>query len=629
MKTIMMLITMVVILIVLPKAILSEENSEEDVSDDEDKLADAQDLAEMFAPIIQIHKDNPLKPIAVEYMLDKCTVYYFISVKNSVEREENEDWHQYFQRAKEEIGSDKDSWDDPGISSLYITIDDYDKCDGNNRYEKWEGFWKDNNSKYDETVYYQVYEDANGYPVIQYWFYYPYDWWANKHEGDWERMQVKLVGGYDSNEGKDIEIKYHYHEDEIKVDPNYYGKYEGEDDKIEDYYYCHLYNGTHPLVWVGGDYRLKGQRYKKEFQCKGGANCSGASYPWKDKEKRGWPYKSCVDVIQEPFHYLLYPDVIKIYDKKYPVKGEKTRRESYPTDDSYASGGNDDSDCYKTYSSYYQILKPIGENYQPRVLNKPKEYNLEPLYAFDCKYMKGRKQVKATVISNEILHDDRYVVWTENGDILSVSKSDVESEGEEYEYKPEWLEFPGSWGEYSDFGEPPTGPAHHKGWESWYKKIFKPDRKGVIISIKVGRYLDMSSKGKYGEYYMSFSFGYGWNYLALSGVVEADLIETGDFKFVDLFAPLYLNTKLILLPYRYFSPTVFCDVGTHINNPKGVFFCVGGGIDYRSYIYNNLGLNLELGYRRYKVDLRDHPSAGEVAEWMNCLGISCGISFYL
>jgi hypothetical protein len=35
---------------------------------------------------------------------------------------------------------------------------------------------------------------ARGLVGVQYWFYYPYDYWINRHEGDWEHVNVILQG---------------------------------------------------------------------------------------------------------------------------------------------------------------------------------------------------------------------------------------------------------------------------------------------------------------------------------------------------------------------------------------------------------------------------------------------------
>jgi hypothetical protein len=51
-------------------------------------------------------------------------------------------------------------------------------------------------SAYRPTQYAHVYwwDRAQGLLAIQYWFYYPFNEWVNRHEGDWERIQIILRG---------------------------------------------------------------------------------------------------------------------------------------------------------------------------------------------------------------------------------------------------------------------------------------------------------------------------------------------------------------------------------------------------------------------------------------------------
>ncbi|NIT36405.1 MAG: hypothetical protein GTN49_07880, partial [candidate division Zixibacteria bacterium] len=45
------------------------------------------------------------------------------------------------------------------------------------------------------TIYYDIFRDS-GKPVIQYWFFYPFNDWVNDHEGDWEHINVRITSPY-------------------------------------------------------------------------------------------------------------------------------------------------------------------------------------------------------------------------------------------------------------------------------------------------------------------------------------------------------------------------------------------------------------------------------------------------
>ncbi len=90
------------------------------------------------------------------------------------------------------------------------------------------------------TVYAHVATEASrpGRLALQYWFYYPYNDFNNKHEGDWERIQL----AFDAPDAAAA----------LQVDPTsvVYSQHEGAeraawgDDKLE------ISDGTHPAVYV-------------------------------------------------------------------------------------------------------------------------------------------------------------------------------------------------------------------------------------------------------------------------------------------------------------------------------------------------------------------------------------------
>lgn len=73
--------------------------------------------------------------------------------------------------------------------------------------------------------------------VIQYWFFYPFNAAANRHEGDWEHINV-ILDSQNPSAADIIRVEYYFHE---RVAPRY--------TTGVDYY---LVNNTHPKVYVGG-----------------------------------------------------------------------------------------------------------------------------------------------------------------------------------------------------------------------------------------------------------------------------------------------------------------------------------------------------------------------------------------
>jgi hypothetical protein len=116
-------------------------------------------------------------------------------------------------------------------------------------------------SPYPPTQYAHVFwlNRARGLLAITYWFYYPYNEWVNRHEGDWERVQVVLEGPPRLTEGASfVPVAHQFF---------FHGRWSqpprvvrlGGPDPGED----------HPLVYVGG---------KGRFLAWSGV-FSGASYP--------------------------------------------------------------------------------------------------------------------------------------------------------------------------------------------------------------------------------------------------------------------------------------------------------------------------------------------------------------
>lgn len=395
--------------------------------------SDYRQLAEEFAPILQIHAGNPMKPTPVEFMLDYATLYCkttnFQSYDtrpfkyNKIKRYKKiglrEEWWQYFQRAKKEMVGDTDRWfkEGTGILDWYLSLynKDFNPDWAKDEPKTWQDFWvekmKDQEikDKYPPTVYYQIL-DGSDTPIIQYSFFYPYDWWVNKHEGDWERLQVK-VSSRNVNEAE-IQAMVYYHHNSFTILTT--------DDEFPKSDYWHVYDKTHPLIWVGGSSkscRNKKMDIKQYLKKKENPNSSGASCPWnfrhhpestKHQQREsleGWNStngeKSWKDFICEPFSGLFYP---------------KT--------DGMLLSFQEEHDGPLVYQRV-QLQWQKGNSI--KVSAKPEKYKLIELEI-------GEKHSYPTEIKGS---------------------------------NPSWLDFPGRWGMYSTYKFPAEGPTYHRGWDIW------------------------------------------------------------------------------------------------------------------------------------------------------------------
>ena len=88
------------------------------------------------------------------------------------------------------------------------------------------------------TVYTNVFNPpGSNEVVIQYWLFYPFNFSGNRHEGDWEHINVVVDSGNVAR-ARIVRVEYYYHH---KVTVAYTP---GVDFEVID--------GTHPVVYVGG-----------------------------------------------------------------------------------------------------------------------------------------------------------------------------------------------------------------------------------------------------------------------------------------------------------------------------------------------------------------------------------------
>jgi len=86
------------------------------------------------------------------------------------------------------------------------------------------------------------------YRVLQYFFFYPYNNWLNKHEGDWEMIQVIL----DENTKSPLKITYSWHYGGSTFDWN-----DSRVEKIaETHPVVYVASGSHASYWSKGDHKF-------------------------------------------------------------------------------------------------------------------------------------------------------------------------------------------------------------------------------------------------------------------------------------------------------------------------------------------------------------------------------------
>lgn len=162
-------------------------------------------------------------------------------------------------------------------------------------------------STYPPTQYAHVfwYNRERGLLGIQYWFYYPFDQWINRHEGDWEHINVILQGPSTFTSAADykpVGYQYFFHGQAFEpktvlLDPR---------------------GGEHALVFAGGrgSYLFWSGVY------------SGGSYPWPAvfSNAGGWgPFQASDDTRQPQrlisaarFKVVLLPEPERLDTGKHP-----------------------------------------------------------------------------------------------------------------------------------------------------------------------------------------------------------------------------------------------------------------------------------------------------------------------
>lgn len=129
--------------------------------------------------------------------------------------------------------------------TIYILVPHFEWGElGQTRPSSWFPSWDQaiathaNESRYvNGTTYVDLFHAPSGELVIQYWFFYPFNNSGNRHEGDWEHINV-VVSSENVADARIERVEYYFHE-KVEV-----ARTAGQDYEVVD--------STHPVVYVGG-----------------------------------------------------------------------------------------------------------------------------------------------------------------------------------------------------------------------------------------------------------------------------------------------------------------------------------------------------------------------------------------
>lgn len=106
--------------------------------------------------------------------------------------------------------------------------------------EDWRELYRDGSAEHPPgaelppTTYVHLLLDQ-GVPVVQYWFFFPFNDWSNDHEGDWEHLHVRVTSDQ-PEEARIDQVCFYFH-----------GFHQ-----VRDAVLLAVADETHPVVWMGG-----------------------------------------------------------------------------------------------------------------------------------------------------------------------------------------------------------------------------------------------------------------------------------------------------------------------------------------------------------------------------------------
>lgn len=137
-----------------------------------------QELAERYAPVLYFHERERYRPQPIDVMLENARLRQVIA-------------------GVEATIDSPVSIDDFAAAPDDAYLDLYYGSDTTSHYLNYtaHGEYYDTRellAQYPPSIYARVVHNPDGRSAIQYWFFYYYNDWYNKHEGDWEMIQVEL-----------------------------------------------------------------------------------------------------------------------------------------------------------------------------------------------------------------------------------------------------------------------------------------------------------------------------------------------------------------------------------------------------------------------------------------------------
>ena len=142
------------------------------------------ELLVRFAPVMRLHADELYRPHTVDLFINHSALVR----KRSVFFRETEDTTISESPTTLTVTSNEGSREVTG-GDLYLDLSpDIRSHNASGDFAAW---YRTYAGEYEYSVYGRIVEDAEA-TVIQYWFFYPFNDWENKHEGDWEVVMLQF-----------------------------------------------------------------------------------------------------------------------------------------------------------------------------------------------------------------------------------------------------------------------------------------------------------------------------------------------------------------------------------------------------------------------------------------------------
>ncbi|MFD1045798.1 hypothetical protein ACFQ1S_09610, partial [Kibdelosporangium lantanae] len=168
----------------------------------------SQDLAERYAPLVWLHRDEPDFPTSTTNFVHNSTLWFDHGsgcteiAAVAVDLDEAKLGRGEYEHPDAAPTGSPGVCVHPDASKVYRTNQDVDKKDGNGFYlavnnEALHGNKPGADGKVSAPVYWQYVDGGDGkHGAYLYWFFYGNDTYTLGHQGDWERIAVQLTDGH-------------------------------------------------------------------------------------------------------------------------------------------------------------------------------------------------------------------------------------------------------------------------------------------------------------------------------------------------------------------------------------------------------------------------------------------------